>query len=358
MEKNKRKRNTFAYNRYKQQQHKKRRQQVLETGLKGFFCTCNGKEKECIKESYNILNYYADQLIGPEEGITDENGKESNEDIEDEINKEIDSLKMKSSPGQRRFQAVDTGANSCVFIKTTVEDPIQLVRSVYEDVEKTKQQKGRYLLRLVPIEVTCKAYIEDIRKTADQLFDKHFRCDPSTFCIFFNKRNNNSVLRDEVIEALACIITDKNIGHKADLKHPKLAVVIEIIKGICCMSVLTDYMKFKKYNIYELANPRQNQSNSEVSLEVKESSRDDGNDDNNLNNSKVELEGEESACAKSDDKDTENKHVEDKNERVEDKNVHVGDKNVCVEDKNESKKGEAKDETTVEEVTTPEETTG
>lgn len=334
MEKSKRKRNTFAHNHYKQQQHKKRRQHVLETGLKGFFCTCNGKEKECIRESYNILNYYADQLIGPEEGKTDENEKESNEEIEDEMNKEINNLKTKSSPGQRRFQAVDTGASSCVFIKTTVEDPIQLARSIYEDVEKTKQQKGRYLLRLVPIEVTCKAYIEDIRKTADQLFDKHFKCDPSTFCIFFNKRNNNSVLRDEVIEALACIITDKNIGHKADLKYPKQAVVIEIIKGICCMSVLTDYMKFKKYNIYELSNPRQNQSNSEVSLEAKES-KDDGNDDDNSKNGKVELEGGESVSAKSDDKDTENEHVEDKK-------------------KDESKKGEAKDETTVEEVTVPE----
>lgn len=69
MDKINRKRSNFTYNNYRQQQNKRRRQYVLETGVKGFFCTCNGKEKECIRESYNILNYYADQLIGPEEVV-------------------------------------------------------------------------------------------------------------------------------------------------------------------------------------------------------------------------------------------------------------------------------------------------
>lgn len=317
MDKNKRKRSNFTYavNYRQQQQNKRRRPYILETGIKGFFCTCNGKEKECIRESYNILNYYADQLIGPEESRdgTSENNKESKDDIEEELTKEVTNLKEKNSAGQRRFQAVETGANGCVFIKTTIEDPVQLANSIFEDVEKTKQQKGRFLLRLVPIEVTCKAYIEDIRKTADQLFDKHFRCDPTTFSVIFNKRNNNSVLRDEVIESLARIVTDKNVQHKADLKHPKLAIIVEIVKGICCMSVLTDYEKFKKYNIYELANPSHNQSSStsQANLDVKVNKDDNGSggDNNVTSNTRIVFKDDDDEEEKSEDSKCDNKSV-------------------------------------------------
>ena len=35
----------------------------LETGMKGFFCTCNFHEKDCIKEAYNLLNEYADKVF-------------------------------------------------------------------------------------------------------------------------------------------------------------------------------------------------------------------------------------------------------------------------------------------------------
>lgn len=39
----------------------------LKIDMKGFICTCNGNEKQCIRESYNILNEYADRLYGEEE---------------------------------------------------------------------------------------------------------------------------------------------------------------------------------------------------------------------------------------------------------------------------------------------------
>lgn len=45
---------------------KKNRDLFVKPGIKGFVCTCNGNEKQCIRESYNILNEYADQLYGEE----------------------------------------------------------------------------------------------------------------------------------------------------------------------------------------------------------------------------------------------------------------------------------------------------
>ena len=44
------------------------------------------------------------------------------EDIESALNKELDSLKAERTkqPSMRRFQVVESGANNCIFIQTTV----------------------------------------------------------------------------------------------------------------------------------------------------------------------------------------------------------------------------------------------
>ena len=38
----------------------------LDVGMRGFLVTCNKYEKETVREMYNILNEYADNLYGPE----------------------------------------------------------------------------------------------------------------------------------------------------------------------------------------------------------------------------------------------------------------------------------------------------
>lgn len=46
---------------------KKKFRNYLAPGMKGFLCTCNFREKDCVKESYNILNEYADEIFGSDE---------------------------------------------------------------------------------------------------------------------------------------------------------------------------------------------------------------------------------------------------------------------------------------------------
>ncbi|RZF39564.1 hypothetical protein LSTR_LSTR001085 [Laodelphax striatellus] len=227
----------------------------LDTGLQGFLCTCNNREKDCVREAYNILNDYGDKLFG-EENIEDKSNlehKEKDTEIEDELEREVKSLQKSTNSGERRFQVVESGANCCVFIKAKIPDPVKLAATIMEDVQSTKTQKTRYLIRLLPVEVTCKAYLDSIKKAADSLFDKYFRCEPTTFAIVYNKRNNDNLLRDEVIKSLALIVEDKNILHKVDLRQARLTVVIEVIKSICCLSVVPDYFKYCKYNLMQLS---------------------------------------------------------------------------------------------------------
>ena len=60
-----------------------RKDVMLSVGMKGILLTCNHGVKPCIKEAYNLLNEYADQLYGPEKD-EEEEGKEAASEEEDE----------------------------------------------------------------------------------------------------------------------------------------------------------------------------------------------------------------------------------------------------------------------------------
>lgn len=57
---------------------------------------------------------------------------------------------------------------------------------------------------------------------------------------------------------MAEIILKKNPGNKTDLKNPDIAVIVEVIRGVCLLSVAPHYYKFKKYNLLEICNSTKN----------------------------------------------------------------------------------------------------
>lgn len=110
---------------------------------------------------------------------------EDDGNIESALVREVNALKeeRKGNPNRRRFQVVESGADNCVFIRSTVltfsnflylgpklpvalplkltcvlqvEDPVAIVESILKEIESLSKQKTRFLLRLLPIEVTCK----------------------------------------------------------------------------------------------------------------------------------------------------------------------------------------------------------
>lgn len=72
-----------------------------------------------------------------------------------------------------------------IFITTTFPKPLELVTKIVTELDTTKKQCTRFLLRLLPIEVVCKAYMDDIRTKASVLFEKYFAQEPKTFSIVF-----------------------------------------------------------------------------------------------------------------------------------------------------------------------------
>lgn len=242
---------------YKGSQQKRSKRNVLDVNMRGFLCSCNNREKDCVYESYNLLNRYADALYG---SVEEKSGEES--DVEVDLKKEIEALKAQTQC--KRFQVVDSGAKNVLFIRTTLENPVELAEKIMADIQRTKQQQSRFLIRLVPIEVTCKAFVKDIEKAIEPLLEKYFKNQPRTFGIVFNHRNNSNICRDTVIQVVADKVATIRSDHKVNLKEAELSIIIEVIRGIALLAVVPDFFKYKKYNLHALSSKTGDTSNKSL----------------------------------------------------------------------------------------------
>jgi len=233
---------------------------VLKEDMVGFLLTCNNREREAVREGYNLLNEFADKLLGPEKKKEDDNTVEDLDcdDIDNAFDKEKGDLAEEKSKefSERRFQQVESGANNCMFIKTTLEDPELLVNDIIAHISETKVQKARFILRMIPILGTCKAYEENIEKLAEKILSNIFTAGTEmTYSILFKTRNNNKVSRDDTIRTLGGVANRLPGKTSVDLKTPDVCVVVEIIRTVCCIGIARNYFARKKFNLVELAKP-------------------------------------------------------------------------------------------------------
>ncbi|KAM8709656.1 hypothetical protein ACLKA7_016462 [Drosophila subpalustris] len=259
----------FKHNKKKYFQQSKK--QVLQAGQRGFLATCNMNEKACVRECYNLLNHYADELYGPEvqepikkqEAEANVNKDGSDSDSDSDLDAAVAKCKESFSQRKVRFQNVETGTTNCLFIRTQLEDPVGLGKHIVNDITVTGKAMSRFVLRLVPIEAVCRANMTDIINAAGTLFDKYFLKEATTYGIIFNHRYNQQIKRDHIIKELAELVNSKNLGNKVDLQHAKKSIIVEVLRGWCLLSVIENYLDCKKYNLSELANPGGQKTNGE-----------------------------------------------------------------------------------------------
>ncbi|XP_051242621.1 THUMP domain-containing protein 1 [Dicentrarchus labrax] len=230
----------------------------LEVGMQGILITCNMNERKCTAEAFNLLNEYADQLYGPEK-FQDNNGSSSEEedaeeeDVDVALKKEVAQLQASGAKQERRFQALDSGANNVIFIKTHNLESDKLVHHILSDLHTTKKKKSRVILRMLPVTGTCKAFQDDMVKYLTTFLEPWFKTpNCATYQIAFKARNSSHNKRDEIIKSVAGLVGKLNPKNKVDLTNPELTIIVEVIKAVCCLSVVKDYTLYRKYNVQEV----------------------------------------------------------------------------------------------------------
>ncbi|KAJ8246127.1 hypothetical protein GJAV_G00263920 [Gymnothorax javanicus] len=219
----------------------------LEVGMQGILITCNMTERKCTSEAYSLLNEYADKLYGPEEfsdhGESDSEGDDATDedDAEEALKKEIKQMRSSTQKMERRFQALESGANNVIFIRTQHLDPDKLVHHILQDLHKTKKKKSRVILRMLPVSGTCKAFIGDMEKYLENFLEPWFRApNQGTFQIAFKARNSSHNKREEVIKVLAALVGKMNPENKVDLTNPEYTIIIERTEGSSKESVVRE----------------------------------------------------------------------------------------------------------------------
>lgn len=233
------------------QKQARKAQNSLEIGDKGFLVTCNFKEREALREVYKLLNDYSDQVVGDTEEVVKPQ-EDEDEDITSQLQEQINKTKQETKQKATKFLSISTGVQNLLFIRTKDAEPLELGDKIFSDIFDNKIKKSKFILRMLPIATVCQAKIEDIKAAGGELFDQHFLKSPSTFAITFNKRYNNDTNREEVINELAGLVALKNSGNKVDLKEPQKSIIVEILKGFCLLTVVSNFHKYKKYNLSEL----------------------------------------------------------------------------------------------------------
>ncbi|KAJ7305835.1 hypothetical protein JRQ81_010201 [Phrynocephalus forsythii] len=234
----------------------------LDLGMSGILITCNMNERKCVAEAYSLLGEYGERLYGPEQFTGQDEDKSSGKEEEEEeeeddaeaaLKKEVNQIHAMTEQRQRRFQSVESGANNVIFIRTLGVEPDKLVHHILNDMHVTKKKKNRVILRMLPILGTCKAFMEDMKRYSETFFEPWFKSpQKGTFQIVYKARNNSHLNRVSVINELAGVVSHLNPENKVDLSNPEFTIVVEVIKNICCLSVVKDYVLFRKYNLQEV----------------------------------------------------------------------------------------------------------
>jgi len=242
------------------------KQTSLDAGMKGFLITCNRREKEAVREAYNLLNEQADKLLGPENVVVEEGSDDDVEDAGDALEKELAQLKQSNEEKRaRRFQVVDSGANNVLFIKTTVDDPSTLTHSIFSQVYESRTCKSRFIMRMLPVSGTCKVHSQEVINNLAKTVLKPFFDVPHSpsFCILFKARNNAKISKRDIHVNFGDIINKMNALSCVEFKDPDVVINVDVIRNICCISIVKDFYKFKKYNLQEVASAQDDVSSKQ-----------------------------------------------------------------------------------------------
>ncbi|EES09964.1 uncharacterized protein LOC8071932 [Sorghum bicolor] len=175
------------------------------------------------------------------------------DDLIDEDLKEIGDRK------KRLFSSLESGCNGCIFIQMHKRagdpGPVEIVQNMMSSAVSTRKHMSRFILRVLPAEVTCYASEEEITKAISPLVEKYFpkEC-PSghKFAVLYEARSNTGIDRMKIINAVAKSVPQP---HKVDLSNPDKTIVVQIAKTICMIGVVERYRELSKFNLRQLTSP-------------------------------------------------------------------------------------------------------
>ncbi|KAL7174268.1 hypothetical protein ACSBR2_033512 [Camellia fascicularis] len=170
------------------------------------------------------------------------------------IEAELEELTDRS---KRHFSNLDSGCNGVVFVQMRKKDgdpsPKDIVQHMMMSIASTRKHMSRFILRVLPVEVTCYASEDEITRAIQPLISQYFPVETQTalkFAVLYEARANTGIDRMKIINAVAKSVP---APHKVDLNNPDKNIVVQIVKTVCLMGVVEKYKELAKYNLRQLS---------------------------------------------------------------------------------------------------------
>lgn len=276
----------------KKEKKNKKQQSIpnLDEEMQGFLIfTDKHREKNCIKDAYNILNDVTEKIypniynnnISLNEEIKINNKYDN---ISSKIEDEINNLKK----NKKIFMNFDTRCAAIVFIRiekeyTDLISPKDIISYIIKEVKETKKPLSKIISKFYPIEICTKYTLSLFKEKVDVLIKKYFpdnieKC--KTWKIELRVRNNSSVNKKELMTYILGKINKEK--YNVEYKNPKLTFLVEISCNIMCLSILENFAEYKCYNIQSLAKTEEELNNEKNKL-MKLQNESKKNDNININ---------------------------------------------------------------------------
>jgi len=241
---------------------------AIPYGSSGVVVTCDqGKERNASRDLVRNLNE-AYERVFPDERRPERPADASGTNVADALAAELKDLKeTDANDDAKRFKPLNLDFKACMFVTMRADaakkaPPSRLVHEMLVKIRDRDQDapRSRHGIRLIPCDTVCFAGIDEIKKALAPLIAEHFpvpsetdadaAASAKTFAVTFASRANSSMRRADVIPAVAELVPSP---HKVDLTRPDLTIMVEVMKGTCCLAVVKDYYGLLKYNARLLA---------------------------------------------------------------------------------------------------------
>lgn len=261
------------------QRHRAKLAGILSVpGASGVFMSCaRGKERKAAMELVDLLDEHSAALY-PNAADVDADDMDAlrngpapatlapsatsrlpTDDIEAQIRGELATLQSRPQRTTSQFAALDTDTECLCFVQCAPPlDAWRIVRRALEEVERTGASRSRFVQRLIPVRVLCRAETEAIRAATARALAPAFPAKHArTYRIEPRIRANSSLSRDVLIPLVASCVPP---GATVDLKQPEVTIVVEVLRNICGIGAVEDYERFGKLNVQTLADRQRSKS--------------------------------------------------------------------------------------------------
>lgn len=194
-------------------------------------CTERGHRKG-VQEIIQLLEVALFQLEEKRRGKAQENGEETEREGKNNV---FDGLKKEREEMKKSYFSVLGGnrKSDILFIKNSSRFE---EKEIYNEIISDKK-KVKHIRRVIPVRAIFTLTLENLEKETEKVVKEVEDVGDiknKTFCISVTKRLCSHIEREQIITAVA-----KKIALKADLSHPDILVVVEVVRDLCALGILS-----------------------------------------------------------------------------------------------------------------------